>query len=37
MFPVINAFKCDGFGACDFELPQFYGHSEVHEAYCFKH
>lgn len=74
MFPVINAFKCDGCGACvvrcpaqimglingkaaylqtmceecgicaevcpidaiDFELPQFYGPSVVHEAYLFK-
>ncbi len=74
MFPVINAFKCDGCGVCivrcpaqimglingkaaylqslceecgicaevcpvdgiDFELPRFYGHARVHEAYSFK-
>ncbi len=73
MFPVINAFRCDGCGVCvtrcppqimglimgkaaylqalceecgicadvcpresiHFELPQFYGTSEVHEAYRF--
>ncbi len=74
MFPVINAFRCDGCGVCvvrcpaqimglingkaayvqmlceecgicaevcptngiEFELPRFYGASEVHEAYQFK-
>ena len=74
MFPVINAFRCDGCGVCvarcpaqimglvngraaylqmlceecgicaevcpkesiHFELPNFHGASEVHEAYAFK-
>ena len=74
MFPVINAFRCDGCGVCvarcpaqimglingraaylqmlceecgicaevcpihsiHFELPDFYGTSEVHEAYAFR-